>query len=363
MAINEASKHWEIFCDKIKETGLTVLSSSQQLDSVNQADGLRYLTRLLKGSFDKYIEFSDPEDPHFFKMCDERSGYGGDNPDNIYTASAIHSDHTYEIIANKGSVWQFNFSVFNWKTNSQYELLGYLPDTSIETDDKGNFSLILGGKPQDKNWLPLPKNANQIMLRQTFCNRNIEKEISIKIRIISPIRPEKKIDLPLLSEKLSNAGEFFNKTGLMMNNWSINFFQHPNTLPLTDPEFISKGGGDPSAFFYISSWIIKPHQALLITIRDFPEDHLWNFALFNYWFESMDYINHQIHTNSKICTPNSDGSVTLVIAHTNPNTPNWLDTTGHLCGHMIMRAWTDGLIPNSPKVKLVQLDNLSHYLN
>ena len=146
-----------------------------------------------------------------------------------------------------------------------------------------------------------------------------------------------------------------------MNSWSMNFFQHPNTLPLTDPEFISKGGGDPSAFFYISSWLIKPNEALLITIRDFPKEHLWNFALFNYWFESMDYINHTIHTNSKICTYNSDGSVTLVIAHTNPNTPNWLNTTGHGCGQMIMRAWTNGVIPISPEVKLVSLNNLSQY--
>mgnify|MGYP000268274126 CR=1 FL=1 len=72
MKSNETSKHWEIFCDQIKETGLTILSSAEQLDPVNQADGLRYLTRLLKGSFDKYIEFSDPQYPHFFKMCDER---------------------------------------------------------------------------------------------------------------------------------------------------------------------------------------------------------------------------------------------------------------------------------------------------
>ena len=94
-----------------------------------------------------------------FKMCDERSGYGGDNPDNIYTASPIQAGEIYEITGNRGSVWQFNFNMFKFGTDSQYELLGHLKDKDIECDAEGNFTVILGGEPREKNWLPIPPGA------------------------------------------------------------------------------------------------------------------------------------------------------------------------------------------------------------
>lgn len=346
---------WHAYCDRIRDVGCEILASAEALDGVNQAEGLRYLTRMLRGSFEKFVEFADPLDPVMFKMCDERSGYGGDNPDNIYTASPIQAGEIYEITGNRGSVWQFNFNMFKFGTDSQYELLGHLKDKDIECDAEGNFTVVLGGEPREKNWLPIPPGANQIMLRQTFCDRSKEQEINPVIRLLTRNAEPSPMDLEAMVSKLNGAERFFADTGLLMHSWSKDFAKLTNSLPLTDPDWIAAGGGDPSAFFYISSWQIQPGQALLVHMPDFPEGRLWNLALFNFWFESLDYVNFRIHTNSEICHKNPDGSITLVIANDDPGVDNWLNATGHLQGNMILRAWTGGVRPGDPQTELVTI--------
>lgn len=348
---------WADYCDTMKETGAAILASAEMLDSVNQAEGLRYLTRLQRGSYEKFIEFSDPLDPHMFNMCDERTGYGGDNPDNIYTASPIQPGEIYEIEGNRGSVWLFNFNMFTFGSNSQYVLLGQLLESDLEYDDSGNFKVILGGSPRDKNWLPIPEGANQIMLRQTFKDRSVETAIDPKIRIVSKSAQLKPLSLQAMTDKLKAAQDFFSGTGLLFHQWSQDFSRLENILPMTDPEFIAKGGGDPRAFFFISTFKLSPGEALLIHMSEYPEGKLWNLALFNYWLESLDYANFRIHTNSEICHKNDDGSITLVIANEDPGVPNWLNATGHAEGKMIMRAWFDGIQPQTPMTELVQLDS------
>ena len=58
--------------------------------------------------------------------------------------------------------------------------------------------------------------------------------------------------------------------------------------------------------------------------------------------ESLDYRFHKISINKHTAVVADDGSVTIVVAHTNPGPayPNWLETTGHDLGGMLFR-WID----------------------
>ena len=350
-----ADRRWEIFCERIKLAGLEILGSAAELDEVNRAEGLRYLTRLLRGSFEKYIEYSDPLDPVIFKMCDERSGYGGDNPDNLYSASPVSDREVYEISGNRGSVWHFNFNIFNWQPDGRYELLALKNGRELLCDADGNFSIVLGGEPRQGNWIALPAGANQVLMRQSFRNRSQEREAKAQIRLLSTAAKVAPLTLHNLVEKLDGAEEFFCRTGRLMHAWSNAFLATCNQLPLTPPEFIARGGGDPSACFYMSSWKIGEGEALLIHIPEFPDEQLWSLALFNFWLESMDYSNFRIHTNSAIAERNRDGSFTIAIANSDPGIANWLNATGHVQGNMILRAWTGGVPIAGVQTRLIEL--------
>jgi len=70
-------------------------------------------------------------------MCDERFGYGGDNPGNLYSANAVNDREVYEITGNGGPAWHFNFNVFNWQPDGRYELL----------------AIKNGGEPREGKWI------------------------------------------------------------------------------------------------------------------------------------------------------------------------------------------------------------------
>ena len=98
-------------------------------------------------------------------------------------------------------------------------------------------------------------------------------------------------------------------------------------------------GGDPNYSYYWSAFRIEPDQALLIHLPEVPECENWGLCLYNYWLESLDYTRSKINLNKFTSKANSDGSVTIVVAHRRPDGGNWLDTRGHVLGNMMFR-WT-----------------------
>ena len=52
----------------------------------------------------------------------------------------------------------------------------------MKVDDSGNFILYIGGTTNSKNFLPLPKNANMLIVRQTYKNRISQTHAKINIK-------------------------------------------------------------------------------------------------------------------------------------------------------------------------------------
>jgi len=102
---------------------------------------------------------------------------------------------------------------------------------------------------------------------------------------------------------------------------------------------------------------LKPDEALVIEAMP-PECQHWNFQLNNYWMESLDYSNYQIHTNKYLATYRSDGSVRIIVAHQNPELPNWINTVGHECGTMCFR-WIKAKTHPQPTTRVVKHSDLA----
>ena len=50
----------------------------------------------------------------------------------------------------------------------------------------GDFILHIGGESNSKNFLPLPKNANMLIVRQTYTNRLSQTHAKINIKTKAP---------------------------------------------------------------------------------------------------------------------------------------------------------------------------------
>lgn len=351
---------WDDFCDQLKTSGRDFLQQSKGLDSVTQADGLRYLTRLLRGGIEKFIEYDNPLDPVLYKVYHERLKWGGDNPDSIYSMSSITGQQQYWVHGNRGSIAYFNFSSMKMSVDGKLTTTGFLNCENLQSDKAGNFSVFISVTPPDNslgeqtNWLPIEPDSNCIMIRQTFIDRNKETELVASIEPIGTTTNQHGLDINKLTQALHKAQAFFQNTGNTFIQLSQSMYQSVNQLPAVDLDYIKSMGGDPNYSYFWSAFEIDADSALLVHLPTIPECDTWSLCLHNYWLESLDYHKSRIILNKHTAKQNADGSVTLVISMKDPKVDNWLDSCGHSLGQMIFR-WTKPEQVIAPQVELVNL--------
>ena len=73
---------WKDFCHQLEQAGTDVLN--WEASPMEQAEGLRYLSRLLRISLEMNLENADPAFPYFYQASHETAKIGADNPDNIH---------------------------------------------------------------------------------------------------------------------------------------------------------------------------------------------------------------------------------------------------------------------------------------
>ena len=65
--MNDSKKIWSDFCDQLKISGENVLKSSLALSELDKAEGIRYLTRLLRIGLEMHLENNNQNFQVFIK--------------------------------------------------------------------------------------------------------------------------------------------------------------------------------------------------------------------------------------------------------------------------------------------------------
>lgn len=348
-------EQWSQFCDGLKAAGREILSSADGQDEVIHAEGLRYVTRLLRSGIERFVEYWDPLDPFMAVTYNERLKWGLDNPDSIYAISAVDGRYEYELTGNIGTVPYFNLTSAEMGTNARQVTAGFLDGNDVKTDAAGNFTIRLGGPERSGNWLKLTPEANTVMLRQTFGDRAAEREMSARIRLVSDVGPDRPLTLDQALDRTKKAEGFVLNTGRTFLGLAGMLQKNVNGLPAVDEALMKAMGGDPNYFYYWSGFRVEPDEALLIHLPEVPECENWGLCLYNYWLESLDHTRSRINLNKFTSTPNADGSVTIVLAHRKPEGGEWLDVRDHVLGNMMFR-WTSTKKNVAPQTALVKRD-------
>ncbi|HAG94890.1 MAG: hypothetical protein CMK83_20015 [Pseudomonadales bacterium] len=356
-----SGQSWEEFCDTLKAAGASLSFPGTPQDAFNQAEGYRYLTRLTRAGLMAFVEHADPKAPVLHRVVHETVKMGADNPDNYYQTACISGEYEYRIRGRRNSVHYLGFGtqIGHYGQGGGMPPSGYLEASQLAIDDDGCFEIIVSCQPQPNNWLPMQPNSGNLIVRQTFLDRERETPAELSIERICPpgetavpgrVTPEQ-VDSGLRSTSTLVAG-----ASLLFAKWARDFQQHSNTLPQFDPEVSTAAGGDPNIIYYHSHWALTADEALLIEVTP-PQCEHWNFQLNNYWMESLDYTHFQIHTNKHLAQLEDDGSVRIIVAHQDPGLPNWINTTGHASGTMCFR-WIRARQHPQPSTRVVKLSQL-----
>jgi len=350
---------WEKYCDAIKLAGKQLLRAEVPKDALNQAEGIRYLSRLVRLGLEMYVESGDMHFPSFMVPSHETAKIGADNPDNYYQVARIDGHFDYRVSGTRGTVAFLNFSTKRggYDASGRLELSGFLDAKSISFQPDGRFELILSRNMHPGNWLKLDPNTTQLLVRQTFLDRRCEQPAQLKIERINHDAKPRPLDPLELQANLSKAGHFVDGTARLFANWVQGFLKHVNQLPPANQEVCQQAGGDPNVFFYHSYWQLAHDEALVIEFPRVAECDYWNFQVDNYWMESLDYRYFRICINKYSARIDPDGRLTLIVSHADPGHPNWLETAGHVRGTMCFR-WINSKEQVHPVTKVVKFADL-----
>lgn len=347
---------WKTFCRNLEAAGDTVLSSELGASALDDAESVRYLTRLLRIGLDMNLENADPAFPSFYQASHATAKIGADNPDNFYQNATIFGDHSYRIWGTRGTVpiLSFGTKANRYAIDGSMASTGELDIRDVETDANGNFNIIVSRDKHDGNWLPLEADSSILIVRQTFFDKSTETPAEVFIETVNgPERPAP-LSLETLSEALSRTPAFINGTSSIFTQWAELFRrENKNALNTTDQSMFFKAGGDPMIHYLHGWWELEDGQALKIT-SEIPDCEGWNFQLNNVWMESLDYRHHNIHFNNHTAALNTDGTVTVIVSAQKPNTGNWIDTAAHSRGTMLWR-WTGAQDHPIPTVELIHV--------
>ena len=346
---------WDQLLDHLRQAATIIRSDRAPGEPVDQAAGYRHLLVLLALGIDEALHASDPHDPHIGAgNVDNVLKWGMDCPDAAYRGASLRGDGVYRISGWRGTCRYLGLQVMGGMASAANVVVD---DLDIDAD--GRFELLLCADRRPGNWMPLDPGAQALIVRQFFYDWETEEPSRLTIERLGEA-PSEAEPVPMepagLGRQIVALGEFVTSS---LRFWldieeagraeGINCFRQPAAR--TDM------GGAAENVTVWGSWDLADGEALIIEVAP-PDALYWSVSIGNYWWETIDYANHQSSLNGHQATLDGDGVFRAVVSHTDPGVANWLDTAGHRRGPAIFRfVRADGEAP-VPATRVVALSDL-----
>jgi len=341
-----AYETWNAFCEDLKRAGDQLIRDDLALDELDAAEGLRYLSRLVRTGLERHVEGADPADAYLYPLCGERiKGFGGDNPDTRYFGATISSDYTYRLTGDLRSCAFFSIMTTGLDEHGAYRITGNLDGAAIPAARTGPIEITIrpddGGASAEGRHdghgpasatLSTTRDTQSLLVRCTFDDDAAKEKLRLALSRADASGEPAQCAFEPISKGLLDTAKFVRSTAETWTSQSVGRRKSFNRLPLQDPERIRKMGGDPNVFYYNAAWSVAEDAFLVIRIPTIPECTTWGFQINNLWTESLDYTQAPIHLNKTSAHYDPDGGVTIIVSERDPGKPNWLRTLGHRTG-------------------------------
>ena len=329
---------------------------------------MHYLQWGLVGLFER-----DPAAPRFHRIVAPDRKLLGDNPDAVYFDAPISADHAYRVTGETKGATYVSITVesgASWGSMDN-QVVGVLNDESFDIDADGCFEIRLGGEPRQRNWLALPEGAGSISTRHYFEDATHAgadparvPAMHIEVAGDSPTPPPRPSDATVAAGIRRVAGLV---RELTVDRPPTGQSQPRSWISRVPNEFPPPGKpGDLGlaafdAAYAMAPFLIGPDEALVIRAR-WPQCRYANVCLWNRHLQTFDYASRSISLNRAQTVADADGRFTAVISHTDPGTPNWLDTEGRPFGIVYWRFMLPEGEIQTPQAELVPLSDLRSQL-
>jgi hypothetical protein len=327
----------------------------------------RALMHILEAALVGYFE-QDASRPDFRRIVTPSRKLTGDNSDAIYFDAPISGDHEYVIHGSIHGAAYFSLTIEEGAEDGKLatNTAGVINDEKMDIDSNGNFTVYLGGKERARNWLALTPGASRVTTRHYFehsepAARDCDLEPRLRIECLTAT------DIPAPPDDASVAAGIRRVCNAVhgrtlgmppMANSVVPGFVSltPNDFPPPQPpgDF---GLAAFDAHYSMAPFFIGPDEALVITGR-WPDCRFGNVCLWNRFQQTLDYRSRSVSLNRTQTTLEADGSFRMIVSHTDPGQPNWLDTEGNPFGLVFWRFFLVEGEVDTPQASVVKLADL-----
>jgi hypothetical protein len=175
-----------------------------------------------------------------------------------------------------------------------------------------------------------------MIVREVFNDWDTEERGSITIERPDQVgKPAKALSRATLAKKYEVAARSL--TGSIQTWFAFpHFFQYKEPVnTLTAPR--STPGGLASQRSSIGHYELAEDEAMVVTVPNCADCSYQAIQIGSDWYASTDYETHQTSLTKAQALTDPDGKMRFVISEGNPGIANWLETTGHRTGPMMLR--------------------------
>lgn len=355
----EATTAFGELLDTLRDLDRSFLEGDRAVvDDRHVADGYRQILTTLGVALDTYL-FADPSRPRFVDTNtpfrrDRR--WGGDNTDCYYALCAIDPTRRYRISGNRGDSVYFSVTAYNEPAPGAWsdKVVAIVRDTDVEYDESGGFSFDLGPLPEGVVLLTRDYQADPLT------GRRIDWQVEA-YDAPEPVRHDSAETAAALRASAAWLRTMFAIIPLTVGVRSDDAHalghevaQRANELgapyQVGDANF---GWSARDAAYSFGSFVLEDDEALVITHRP-PTCRFWNFVVWNQFMATHSADDARCSVNGTQAVPDSDGSVTIVVAHRQLEHPNAVSTVDYPRGNLAFRWFLADEVPAPPDVRLVK---------
>ena len=341
---------WAEATDRLAALGRRLGDDDYPGLEADRADGVAHVVEQSLCWLGWSVFHADPRRPTFQRQNDLITQWGGPNADNVYRHARVEPGRRYRIRGRMHSCEEFILAVRagfmhlpTWGTLLEVTA----SELGIGEGDEFDFEVGEGGA------VPLPEGALTVSIREYYFDWREAEPATFTIECLDadaadpPGRRTATTTASQLREGVDGVAhsvEYWNTYMREKRGEGV-----PNTF---NPAFALDKGLDAARYAFCF-WDLGPDEALIVEVTP-PPARYWTFQLYELaWFELVDVADRLTSLNHTQTAIDDDDQIRLVVSHTDPGSPNWLDASGRRNGLLTYRAfWTTGDVP-TPRTRVV----------
>jgi hypothetical protein len=298
----------------------------------DRLEGYDYLAGRIRMAMQMAFDY-DLDRPLFINPTHQFSRQGLDNPDAVYFNAYLREGVEYVVRGRRGTSADLSFQVMagTYSADSAATSLMAFDDRELDIAPDGTFEFTYVAEP----------GAKTMIVREVFNDWDTELRGTLTIERPDTMgKPAKPLTQDLLRKKYEVAARSL--VGSIQTWFAFpQFFQYKEPVnTLTAPQ--STPGGLASQRSSIGHYELAEDEAMIVSVPECTDCSYQAIQIGSDWYASTDYETHQTSLTKAQAVTDPDGVMRFVISEGSPAGPdariaNWLETTGHRTGSMMLR--------------------------